>query len=539
MKDKADEVSNALRKVQRELEIKNSETEDMLAKQKTLVEELAENGAALIILRSELEQYQVSSSALSKENNDLRVMLEEETVKTGEIEALLEDKAKVIEGLESEIILLNSSEEGRLRSDIEELSNNIKMLCNENGKLKAEILKLNDKLEMSMALAEENEAAAIEARQAAEISKIYAEEKDVEVTILEHSVGELESTITVLEEEVCNLKEEVRSYQAHKQSEAEFQAIEEMLTVENASKCDENVELCPGRCQLKKRLQAEIIAHQDTRRKIEGLVMEAKRKDEEIRQCKEHIAELVLHSEAQSLLFQEKYQEMEHMVSKQNFGSHESNSEAVHTKVEKPSGRTRGSGSPFRCISSIVQQMNSEKDQEISLGRQRIEELEALICLLTSRLAAVDSMTHDVIRELLGVKLDMTNYADEELDVLKEQFGHLIQERDSLLDDMDQRKADLLETQLLVEQLEQREQMLEAQNEMLQMEKDNLQQKMMEMDETIELLGDSHSQRSAGSEFSRRLAQSDMLVSHARHERSRNNHAAAAGSSRPRHGRHH
>ena len=73
------------------------------------------------------------------------------------------------------------------------------------------------------------------------------------------------------------------------------------------------------------------------------------------------------------------YQEMEHMVSKQNFGSHESNSEAVHTKVEKPSGRTRGSGSPFRCISSIVQQMNSEKDQEISLGRQRIEELEALL----------------------------------------------------------------------------------------------------------------------------------------------------------------
>ena len=38
----------------------------------------------------------------------------------------------------------------------------------------------------------------------------------------------------------------------------------------------------------------------------------------------------------------------------------------------------------------------------------------------------------------------------------------------SLLDDMDQRKTDLLETQLLVEQLEQREQMLEAQIDMLQ-----------------------------------------------------------------------
>jgi kinesin family protein 15 len=78
---------------------------------------------------------------------------------------------------------------------------------------------------------------------------------------------------------------------------------------------------------------------------------------------------------------------------------------------------------------------------------------------------------------------------------------------------MDQRKTDLLETQLLVEQLEQREQMLEAQIEILQvsirelpsphpsqtemlnctcvflqLEKDNLQQKIMEMDETMELL---------------------------------------------------
>lgn len=33
------------------------------------------------------------------------------------------------------------------------------------------------------------------------------------------------------------------------------------------------------------------------------------------------------------------------------------------------------------------------------------------ICLLTSRLAAVDTMTHDIIRELLGVKLNITNYA--------------------------------------------------------------------------------------------------------------------------------
>ena len=31
--------------------------------------------------------------------------------------------------------------------------------------------------------------------------------------------------------------------------------------------------------------------------------------------------------------------------------------------------------------------------------------------MLNTRLAAAESMTHDVIRDLLGLRLDMTNYA--------------------------------------------------------------------------------------------------------------------------------
>jgi kinesin family member 15 len=47
-------------------------------------------------------------------------------------------------------------------------------------------------------------------------------------------------------------------------------------------------------------------------------------------------------------------------------------------KMEKMPTRTRGSGSPFRCISNLVQQMNQEKDQELSVARLRVQELEAL-----------------------------------------------------------------------------------------------------------------------------------------------------------------
>ncbi|KAK2430817.1 phragmoplast orienting kinesin [Trifolium repens] len=88
-------------------------------------------------------------------------------------------------------------------------------------------------------------------------------------------------------------------------------------------------------------------------------------------------------------------------------------------KNEKTSARTRGSGSPFRCISNLVQQMNQEKDQELSVARLRVQELEALaasrqkeVCMLQTRLATTESMTRDVIRDLLGVKLDITNYAN-------------------------------------------------------------------------------------------------------------------------------
>lgn len=51
---------------------------------------------------------------------------------------------------------------------------------------------------------------------------------------------------------------------------------------------------------------------------------------------------------------------------------------AASHKEDKSSTRTRRSSSPFRCIASLVQQMNVEKDQEMLNARLRIKELEAL-----------------------------------------------------------------------------------------------------------------------------------------------------------------
>ena len=47
------------------------------------------------------------------------------------------------------------------------------------------------------------------------------------------------------------------------------------------------------------------------------------------------------------------------------------------TRQEKISSKPRGSGSPFKCIGiGFVQQVNSEKDEELSAAKKRIVELE-------------------------------------------------------------------------------------------------------------------------------------------------------------------
>lgn len=48
-------------------------------------------------------------------------------------------------------------------------------------------------------------------------------------------------------------------------------------------------------------------------------------------------------------------------------------------KLEKNASRSRGSGSPFKCIGiGLAHQIKSERDGELAAARQRIEELEAL-----------------------------------------------------------------------------------------------------------------------------------------------------------------
>lgn len=73
------------------------------------------------------------------------------------------------------------------------------------------------------------------------------------------------------------------------------------------------------------------------------------------------------------------YKSLEDMVSEVKIDSRNSTSTVRESeKIETNTVRMRRSSSPFRCISSLVPQLNAEREQELSAARLRIEELEEL-----------------------------------------------------------------------------------------------------------------------------------------------------------------
>ncbi|KAM0954567.1 putative plus-end-directed kinesin ATPase [Dioscorea sansibarensis] len=417
MKDETDKIGLSLQEIRDKLVIKTAQFAELLVQQQGLEARLIESETALSSTRSELEQSQETLASLSYENSRLRLLLEDAYFEKSQTDELLKDGKMVIEDLEREILSINASIEAKVLSSVEEVMDELRILSNERDHLRAEIVALNDKLEMTSALADENEAIAVQARQVAEASKIYAEEKEEEVKVLERSIDELESTVEILEKKVHELQEEAESHQlVRRDSELKVQALSQrMLTVEGIAG-----NLMAEDFRLSRHSDDEITELFEARKCIEELETEIAYKEEENKQYRDHISELLLHSEAQSSLYQEKFKALEDMISEVKADPPPSNMAAsVTSRGEKTPLRTRRSGSPFRCISNLVQQMNCENDQELSIARTRIQELESLaakrqkeICMLSARLAAVDSMTHDVIRDLLGVKLDMTNFAN-------------------------------------------------------------------------------------------------------------------------------
>ncbi|KAD1657700.1 hypothetical protein E3N88_42498 [Mikania micrantha] len=562
IKDEAEQLFTALSQVQQELKLKTNQLDDLMVGYEKLENCLTDTEAALSASKSCLQHSEETVDALSYQNAELRSLLEDLYLKKSETEKQLEEHKEMVKTLENEIQCTTSSTQEHFLFSLEGITDDLKRVSAERDQLCEQVNTLQERLEMAYAISDEKEAIAVEARQESQASKIYAEQKEEEVKILEHSVEELDSTINMLEKRVNEMEEELQRHHRIRDSlEVELQSLSQRLFAFESfrnGKDYSNTNVGQPEDQISRKLHSRYLELQEAHARIKDLEDERAEQANEMKQCKEYISELVIHAEAQASQYQQKYKSLEALVHAMQIDLSKSGSEApLSDKTEKSSVRARGSSSPFRCIGNLVQQMNTEKDQELSLAKLHLEELEALasnrqkeIYMLNTKLAAAESMTHDVIRDLLGVKLDMTNYAnlinqnhlqkfianaaqqtqefvamEQEIRRLKRQINDLHEERTRCISELHSKEADILASKMALMQLQGRDQLLTAQNEMLKADKTNLQRRAAELDDMIKtLLGtqptESPSQQHenympkacSSNEFGKRLANSQKLL---------------------------
>ncbi|XP_058069283.1 kinesin-like protein KIN-12D [Magnolia sinica] len=524
-KDEFEEVVARLELLEDELEVKANELDETLAHCKSLEAQLLEKANRISTLELELMEDQKSLKLASDENLELKAHMEDLLVTKNFIEEELMEKGKLIERLEEELIEMSDSL-GRMNHNLEGLKSDLNEVTKERDCLDSEVLVLKEQLEMAQAVAEENEAIATEARQIAEARKNYAKEKEEEVKLLEKSVEELEYTVNVLENKVEIVKGEAERQRLQREElESELQVVKhQMLTVHtSAASQNQNVTRDGDHDEITRCLEEKSSDLQEAHNQIQILQKDMAEKDAEISHCKAHISELNMHAEAQAREYKQKFRELEAMaqqVKPESLSSYVvTNSTA--TKTEKNAVKSRGSGSPFKCIGlGLAQQVNSEKEEELTAGKHRIAELEALaasrqkeIFMLNTRLAAAESMTHDVVRDLLGVKLDMANYAalldhmqvhkmaekarvqneesqekEKEVVKLKQQLDEFIEERQGWLDEINRRNAEMVATKVALEKLQQRDQFLTTENQMLKVDNANHKKRVTELEDEVKKL---------------------------------------------------
>ncbi|RDX99717.1 Kinesin-like protein KIN-12D, partial [Mucuna pruriens] len=511
-KDQKDEIEKIVATVEAlevELAVKSGELADVVANCQLLEAQLQDKSDIITALELDLSKEHEALQLQVSENQELRTHIEDALAASKLADNELTERMKITESLEDEILEMNSVI-SQMNDSIKNLSSDLDELTIERDQLQGQVICLKNRLEKAEAQAESNEAIAQEARQVAEARKIYAEDREEEVKLLERSVEELENTVNVLENKVDIIKGETERQRLQREDlELELHALKDQM---------QNVKNVDG--DMRRFLEEKEKSLNEALNHTQVLKRELAGKDTEIQQMKAHISELNLHAEAQAKEYKQKFKALEAMaeqVKPEGLSTHSIS--ALSNKSEKNATKSRGSGSPFKCIGlGLAQQIKYEKVEELSAARLRIEELEAQaacrqkeIFALNAKLASADSMTHDVIRDLLGVKLDMTTCVsllddeqageitekvqfhtlepeDKEVIKLKKELNEFIEERQGWLQEMDRKQAELVTVQIALENLRQRDQLLKTENEMLKLENASKKNKVIELEEEMKKL---------------------------------------------------
>ncbi|GAB2267273.1 hypothetical protein Dimus_002259 [Dionaea muscipula] len=566
-KNEIEDLMASLVSKDEELAVRLHELTEAVAHGKMLEAELDKNVDKVSYLEMNLSDVSQSLKLLTAENMELRSHIDQFAAEKVLTDCELIDKRKVVDRLEMELCEMEQTL-NQINNLNESLKSDLNEVMCERVQLHDQLLVMEEKLETALALAEQNDAMATEAQQIAASRSTYAEEKEEEVKLLERSVQELDSTINVLENKVDILKGEAERQRLQREElEMELHSLKDQLqNVDNAD------------ADIKRHLDEKEKNIQEALKYIQNLKNDLTNKNVEIAQCRAHISELSLHAEAQACEYKKKFKALEAMakqVKPESSSGHVRSSSC--SKLEKNPTKTRGSGSPFKCIGlGLAHQLKSETDEELSADRLRMEELEALaasrqkeIFILNSRLAAAESMTHDVIRDLLGVKLDMSSCMSllnsqqalktaeksqldsdglqaKEVQNLRKQLNEFIEEREGWLEEIDRRQAELIAAQIALENLHQRDRLLTTENEMLKMESAKHKQKEMELEGEVKKLSgqqnihqrihhhakikeENNQLKVQNDELTARLQQADTILSRVREELA--HHGAFGGRS--------
>ncbi|KVI10745.1 hypothetical protein Ccrd_010834 [Cynara cardunculus var. scolymus] len=356
-----------------------------VVKGQVLEAQLKEKVALISTLEADFSRDRESIKSLSSEIHLLMENVEDALKAKESSKEQLSEMMKAKESMEIEILELETALD-KNNTLIESLKGDLKTVTCERSDLHIELLRARKEVEMAQALAEKHEAIAMKAKQTGEISIRYAEEKEEESKLYEKSVEELECTVNVLENQVNMVKGEAERQRLQREElEIELHALKQQIhTVKNSDS------------DMRRHLDDEKEKNlQDVLQRIKILEKEIASKDAEFKAL-EAMADQVKPD-----------------------GTSRDLSNSPSKRLERNGSRSRGSGSPFKCIGlGLGQQLKSERDEELIAARVRIEELEALaasrqkeIFTINAKLAMSGSMTHDVLRDLLGIKSDMNTYS--------------------------------------------------------------------------------------------------------------------------------
>uniref|UniRef100_A0A1J3CW79 Phragmoplast orienting kinesin 2 n=1 Tax=Noccaea caerulescens TaxID=107243 RepID=A0A1J3CW79_NOCCA len=504
-KDETKEIMVHVEALEKTLALKTFELEDAVSHAQTLEVQLQDSKEVICNLEADFEKARQCQNKLTTENKEIRAEAEDLLAGKSSIELELIQTKKVSESMEMELLNLRNAL-GQLNDTVEFTQSKLNETVDDRDNLQDEVLYLKEELGKMKAEAREIESRYTEAQEIAESRKIYADQREEEVKLLEGSVEKLEYTINILENKVNVIKDEAeRQRMQREELEMELHTIRQQM--ENTINADG---------EMKRVLDEKKMDLQEAKKHIEALERNMADQKTELSQLSAHITELNLHAEAQAREYVHKFKELEAMAEQVKPEVHVS--QAIDSSLSKGSGKPRGSGSPFRCIGlGIAQQVRSEKDEEFAAARLRIEELENVVAtrqkeifLLNSKLAKVDSMTHDVNRVMLGLKQNCASILDSqqvvkiaemfqlnnsepremdfEVSHLKQQLNEYNEERQGWIEEIEGKKTDLVIAQIELEEHRQHEQLLKKENEFLKKENVSHKRKVMELEGEVKKL---------------------------------------------------